>query len=250
MNSFQKISAVIITFNEEQNIKRCIDSLTNVVDEIIVIDSFSTDNTKDICETLGVKFIQTKWQGYSKTKNYGNNLAVNDWIFSIDADEELSSELQEDLKLLKEKKLAGVYEVKRLNNYCGQWIKHAGWYPDKKIRLFNKKECSWTGEIHETLTRVTSKKTLLKGDLLHYSYYKKEEFVDRIAKYSKLQAEEAFKKGKKISLFKKYLSAIVKFIEIYIYKLGILDGRAGFEIATINAKGKRLKAYYLKELRK
>lgn len=250
MNSFQNISAVIITFNEEQNIKRCIDSLTNVVDEIIVIDSYSTDNTKDICETLGVKFIQTKWQGYSKTKNYGNNLATNDWIISIDADEELSSELQIHLKSLKNTKLNGVYEVKRLNNYCGQWIKHAGWYPDKKIRLFNRKECSWTGKIHETLNGNTSIKTLLKGDLLHYSYYSKEEFIERIAKYSKLQAKEAFDKGVQISTFVKHLSAIVKFLEIYIYKLGFLDGKAGFEIATINAKGKRLKADYLKELSK
>jgi (heptosyl)LPS beta-1,4-glucosyltransferase len=147
-----KISAVILTFNEEKNIERCLDSLVGVVDEIIVMDSFSTDYTEKICLRYSVSFIQRKWEGYAQAKNYGNSLAENDIILSIDADEALSKELQNDIIERKKSGFTGCFRVKRLNNYCGKWIKHCGWYPDKKIRVFDKKRTAWKGDfVHETL---------------------------------------------------------------------------------------------------
>ena len=234
MNKEHHISAVIITHNEEQYIGQCIASLQGVADEVIVVDSYSTDNTEAICQEQQATFYTHQWMGYSATKNWGNSKASHNWILSIDADEILSPLLIENLIHLKKDGLdpEGIYSFNRLNNYCGQWIRHAGWYPDTKDRLFYKSNVKWEGEVHEELSfEKSTVRHHIKGDLLHYSIRDKEDHVARIHKYNKL----ARKYPNRLAA---YLSAISTFIKLYIVKLGFLDGRLGFQLCLISAKAK------------
>ena len=244
----RKLSAVIITFNEARNIKRCIASLQDVADEIVVIDSFSTDATPSICKGLNVQFHQREWKGYSKQKNYGNGLASNDWILSVDADEVLSEELKISILFEKENGKGFNFSFNRLTNYCGKWIKHSGWYPDTKVKMFNRTEDDWQGEVRETLTVDLNSVKRLKGDLLHYSYNSVSDHVSRTDVYSTLGAKELFGKGKKASMLKLLFNPWLKFNKMYFIKLGFLDGMAGFTIALITAYGtslKYIKLHYL-----
>ena len=244
----RKLSAVIITFNEARNIKRCIASLQYVADEIVVIDSFSTDATPSICKGLNVQFHQREWKGYSKQKNYGNGLASNDWILSVDADEVLSEELNSAILFEKENGKGFNFSFNRLTNYCGKWIKHSGWYPDTKVKMFNRTEDDWKGEVHETLTVDLNSVKRLKGDLLHYSYNSVSDHVSRTDVYSTLGAKELFGKGKRASMLKLLFNPWLKFNRMYFIKLGFLDGMAGFTIALITAYGtflKYIKLHYL-----
>ena len=238
-----QISVVIITFNEERNIKRCLDSIVGVADEIIVIDSFSTDNTREICSKYPVKFIESEWKGYSESKNFGNNKTSFDYILSLDADEVLSEELNKSIVIEKEKGLTGTYSFNRLTNYCGAWIKHSGWYPDEKIRIFPKEFTKWTGKyVHEELSFSKSlRNTFLKGDLLHYSYSNSKEHRARADKYSVLTAKKMHHNNKKASFIKPYISAFGRFISMYIIELGFLDGIAGLKIACISAQSNIVK---------
>ncbi len=245
----QKISVVIITLNEERNIERCLQSVLKVADEILVLDSFSTDRTQEICQSHQVKFIQSEWKGYSETKNYANGLAENDWILSLDADEELSDELIRSVLQLKENNDLKNAQISRLTNYCGSWIRHGAWYPDYKIRLFNRQQSSWQGHIHETLSNIDMQNLiLLRGDCFHYSYYTVEDHLRQTEKFSRMSAENVFHSKKNVSLVKKLFGPSFRFIRDYIFKLGILDGKAGFTIAKISAKAVKLKYQYLKEL--
>jgi (heptosyl)LPS beta-1,4-glucosyltransferase len=244
-----KISATIITLNEERNIRRCIESLKPVADEIIVLDSLSTDATKSICEEEGVVFHEREWAGYSESKNYLNSLATHDYILSIDADEALDDELQKAILEVKKRQDPEVYSVNRLTNYCGRWIKHSGWYPDIKIRLFPKKGSHWDGAIvHEELVYPTNLEVVqLDGHLEHYSYYNFVEHRERADKYSTLTAQKMFDAGKKASPLKPYLSGLGRFISMYVIKGGFLDGKMGFKIAQISAASNVFK---YKELRR
>ena len=244
-----KLSAVIITFNEEKNIGRCIESVQDIADEIIVVDSFSKDKTKEICLKYGVNFFQTNWLGYSETKNLANSKAKNDWIISLDADEALSEKLKKSILEIKKEGLEGCYSFNRLTNYCGTWIKFGGWYPDTKTRIFNKKDVEWTGLIHENLTSSKKlKTTLLKGDCLHYSYYTVQEHILQTKKFSPIAAEMLYQKGKKSTLLKRFISPIVKFMRDYFLKLGLLHGLKGFQICIISGYATYIKYKKLKEL--
>ena len=247
-----KISAVIITKNEERNILRCLNSLLDVTDEIVVVDSGSTDNTAAICQNFGVKFVHHDWQGYSEQKNFANSLAKNDWIFSIDADEEVSDELKHSILRLKMKKVSDdeVFNMNRLTSYCGHWIRHCGWYPDRKIRIWNREVGKWQGEIHETIefsTKVTECR--LDGDLLHYSFATPQDYENQQFKFAKMRGEHYFKKGKKHASFYMAVSPIFSFIQHYFFQLGFLDGADGWHICRITAKATKLKYKTLKELR-
>jgi glycosyltransferase involved in cell wall biosynthesis len=245
-----KLSVVIITFNESKNILRCLQAASCVADEIIVYDSYSTDDTCEIATQFGAKVIQGTWQGYAKSKNLANEKARYDWILSLDADEVLSKILQDNIIKLK---LTGLKTAsfKRLTNYCGAWIKHAGWYPDIKLRIFNRKQMQWQGLIHEELKPIEQKAIkpiLLQGDCLHYSYTSIESHYEQTNKFSKLSAQSLHEKGIKTTIIKIYLAPIFKFIQMYFLKLGILDGYYGFVICKISAQATFQKYSKLKAL--
>lgn len=230
------ISVVIITFNEEFNIRRCLEAASKVSDEIIVVDSFSKDATEQICREFHVKFFSRQWEGYSKAKNFGNEQAVYDYILSLDADEVLSEELCTSILDVKSN-LNGAYSFNRLTNYAGKWVRYCGWYPDAKVRLFPKTKAQWTGDyVHETLILDDELQVHhLKGDLLHYSYKNTADHLSRIEKYSELHAQKMFSEGKSAGVFKLGLSPFAKFVNDYFFKLGFLDGKTGFTICRLSA---------------
>ena len=247
-----KLSVVIITLNEERNIGRAIDSVSPISDEIIILDSFSTDKTAEICQSKGVTFVQREWEGYSKTKNYANSLAQFDWIFSLDADEACDQNLRENIHKEKEKGFEGVYMVNRLTNYCGKWIKHSTWYPDWKIRIFKKDNTLWVGEfVHEELEfkdSVEIKK--LDGHLEHYSYYNYKEHRQRADKYSILTAKKLHIAGKTAGPLRPYISSFGRFVTMFVLNLGFLDGWKGFKIAQISGQSNKVKYQELRKLNK
>lgn len=236
-NSTARISAVIITKNEAANIKRCIESLQKIIDEIIIIDAFSTDETPAIAQELGATVFQKKWIGYGANKNIGNQLANNNWILSIDADEVLSPELIVSISTLSLQDNT-VYQLNRLVNFGGQWVKHSGWHPDWKVRLFNRKAISWDNSslVHEQLLIPANYKVVaLKGLLYHYSYIDDKDHWQRIEKYAHLAAQQMASTGKKATLIKLYLSPLARFLRTYILKKGFLDGYLGLKISWRNA---------------
>lgn len=239
------ISAVIIAFNEEKNISRCVRSLQGVADEIIVIDSFSTDKTASICQELGVKWIQNKFEGYAPQKNFGNAQAQHDWILSLDADEELSPALKKSILAIKDNCLLDAYKFNRCIYYFGQWIKHGNSYPDCKIRLWNKKKGQWGGgNVHETLHMQAGQVGKLSGDLWHYSYESVEAQAAQGNKYTTLIATDMFEAGKKATWSKLIVSPLSNFIKGYIVRGGFLDGKQGLGVSAMFAHGVFLK--YLK----
>jgi glycosyltransferase involved in cell wall biosynthesis len=246
------LAVIIITKNEERNIGRALDSVRNIADEVIVVDSHSTDRTKTICEEKGARFVSADWQGYSATKNFADSLARYAYIFSLDADEAVDATLEKAILEQKTKGFSGVYTVNRKTNYCGKWIHHSGWYPDKKIRIFPKDKTKWAGEfVHEELAFSEAlTNTELGGHLEHYSYYDADDHRARADKYSLLTAQKMAAKGKKAGLLKPYLSAIGRFVSMYLLKLGFLDGKMGFRIARISAASNILKYKELRRLNK
>jgi glycosyltransferase involved in cell wall biosynthesis len=250
LSNSNKISAVIITLNEEKNIERCIRSLLPVADEIVVIDSGSTDHTAQICAKYGVSFIQKEWIGYGATKNFGHEKSSHEYILSIDADEELSPELQQNILKAKEN-LNGVYSLNRLTNYCGKWIRHSGWYPDKKIRLFPKSKVRWNlEEVHESLELQGLQEFFLQGDLYHYSYTSIFNHIDKSVHYGKLAGVNLFLSSKKPSWLKIIFSPWFRFIKDYFLRRGFMDGAYGFFIALTAAYSIFIKYFHHYQLHK
>lgn len=231
-------SAVIITLNEEKNLDRCLRSVTGIVDEIVVVDSGSTDNTLEIAKRYNAKIITEPFRGYVEQKNFADAQASHDWILSVDADEALSPELDTAIRQVKGKEKFDAYEVKRLTNYCGKWIRHCGWYPDKKIRLFNRKKGQWVGEqIHELWQPSNPAAAIgsLNADLLHYSYYTLSDHLKQIEKFTEIMARRDVENGETSSLIKAIASSKWKFIQSYIFKAGFLDGLPGFQVSLLSA---------------
>ncbi|MFT7344084.1 MAG: glycosyltransferase involved in cell wall biosynthesis [Lentimonas sp.] len=247
-----QLSAVIITFNEEHNIERCITALEQVADEIIVLDSFSTDRTEEICKSKGVVFHLRKWDGYAASKNHLNQLASHKYVFSVDADEVINEELKKAILKEKETGFKGIYRTNRRTNYLGSWINHSGWFPDWKERIFPKDEAKWEGEfVHETLSFSAEIKPVdLPGHLEHYSYTSFEDHRQRADKYSSLTAQKMHAQGKKASFLKPLLSAAMRFVSMYLIKSGFLDGKMGFHIARISAASNYFKYSELRRLNK
>ncbi len=245
-----KISAVIITFNEQNLIERCIRSVMAIADDIVVIDSFSTDRTEEICKSLGVKFIQHPFEGYREQKNLAVQHAQFDYILSLDADEALSVELKDSILQVKENWKYDAYQFNRFNNYCGQWIYHSNWYPDKKIRLFDRRKGAWGGlNIHETVKMQKGASIgYLKGDLLHWTLTSYEEHMEKANRFSTIAAREYYNHGKKASIFKILFNTSWRFFRAYIIKLGFLDGYKGFVLCSFSAYTSFLKYIKLRQL--
>ncbi len=244
-----KISAAIITYNEEKNIERCILSLKEVADEIVVIDSGSTDQTQVIAKNLGSVVIKNPFEGHIQQKNFAITKTSNDWIISLDADEALSDELKQSILSVKNQLVGDGYTFNRLTNYCGKWIKHCGWYPDTKLRLFRKGAGAWGGKNpHDKYILKSGNPKFLKGDILHYTFYSVDEHKAQIVKFTDIAAQSLFELGKKSNWFKIYGKAIFKFIRNYFLKLGFLDGITGFHICRLSAHATYLRYYKLLKL--
>lgn len=228
-----RLSVVIITFNEEKNIGRCIESVKNVADEIIVVDSVSTDRTTEIAASMGATVILQPFLGYVEQKNMALKTASNDYVLSLDADEALDKKLEASiLDAKKDFQLKG-YSMNRCTNYCGKFIRHGAWYPDRKLRLVNKNFAYWGGDNpHDRLIMQDEGSTQhLKGDILHYSYNSIEEHVFQNNKFSTISAETYFKRGKKTNIFKMVVHPFWAFFLGYFLRAGFLDGFAGFVVA-------------------
>lgn len=233
-----KLSVVIITFNEERNIGRCLDAVQDIADDIVVLDSFSTDRTQEICKAKGARFFQHTFDGHIEQKNRAITHALYPYVLSLDADEAPSETLKQSILAAKKNWQYDGYSMNRLTNYCGQWIKHCGWYPDTKLRLWDSRKGKWGGvNPHDKyeLTDQSATTAHLVGDLLHYSYYTVEEHYRQADKFSTIAAKALFEKGKTSSLFLAAIKTGAKFIRNYIIKLGFLDGYYGFVICRISA---------------
>ncbi len=245
-----KISAVIITFNEENNIARCISSVKGLADEILVVDSFSTDKTVEICKSFNVRLIEQEFLGYIEQKNFALDLATHEYIISIDGDEALDEELQSNILKVKENWVGEGYFFNRCTNYCGQWIKHSGWYPDQKLRLWKKDSGRWSGANPHDIIKMKEGSSVshLKGDILHYSYPSISSHVNQTNNFTTIAAKEAYARGVRSSFLKPTSRGVLKFFRDYFLKLGILDGRYGLIICSINALSAFLKYAKIKEL--
>jgi len=246
----EKLSVVIITFNEEKNIERCLKSVQSIADEIVVLDSFSTDKTKEICESFGVRFSAHKFDGHIQQKNRALALASNEWVLSLDADEAPDEELLNSIKQALKNPTSEAYYFNRLTNYLGKWIRHSGWYPDQKLRLLKKSKGKWAGiNPHDKIEMLDGiKPQYLKGELLHYSYYSIEQHIDQINKFTTIGAFEAHKKGRKSNMAIASIKSFWKFVRDYFFKLGILDGYYGFVICSLSAWATFNKYLKLREL--
>ncbi|MBS1680860.1 MAG: glycosyltransferase family 2 protein [Bacteroidetes bacterium] len=226
------LSAVVITFNEEKNISRCIDSLSTIADEIIVVDSFSQDATKKICLDKNVKFIENAFIGYVQQKNFALAQTQFDYVISLDADEYLSTELTESIQQIKNSWKCEAYEMSRLSSYGGRWINHGNWYPDRKIRLWNKSFGSWGGgNPHDrVILKKGTKVSRLRGNILHEAYNDSYETLRKIQSYSDIYARENAHQ-KSSSVLKIIFRASFTFFKSYIIKRGFLDGFEGLMVA-------------------
>lgn len=248
-----KLSVVIITFNEEKNIDRCLASIADIADEIIVVDSFSTDKTESICAKYNVRFIGHKFDGHIEQKNWARAQATHELILSLDADEALDETLKKSISELKKNPIHNGYKMNRLTNYCGKWIRHTGWYPDTKLRVWKNTKGQWQGENpHDefVLFDETDHVEHLKGDLLHYSYHHPSDHDKQIEYFTNIAAKAFVARGKKPYLFQAYLSAFLKFIKCYFIKLGFLDGKEGWIISKKSSYAAYLKYKKINKLLK
>lgn len=251
MQSPIALSAVIITNNEERNIGRCIDSLAGIADEVIVVDSYSTDRTTVIAASKGARVVQQEFLGFAGQKNFASSQASSDFILSLDADEALSDELRASIIDVKSNWQYDGYWMSRLTNYCGTWIRHGGWYPDKKVRLFDRRKAKWVGKVlHEGIEVNESRCGTLSGDLLHYSFYTLSDHLKVIDRYTEVQSRELFENGISPGLSHLVVRPAFKFFRDYIIKAGFLDGFAGYCVAKLSAKATFIKYAKLKMLRK
>lgn len=230
----QNISVVIITYNEEGNIERCIDSAKKVADEVLILDSFSSDNTVAIARSKGAIVHQERFRGYIEQKNLALQLTSHQYVLCLDADEALDDTLANSIIESKVKMDAQAYSMNRCTNYCGRFIRRGLWYPDRKLRLFDKGIGVWGGlNPHDKV--ILSKAVRihhLKGDLLHYSYDSIEDHVSQNNKFSSISAQALYEAGKRTSLFKIIFNPVWAFFHGYFLRLGFLDGFYGFIIAV------------------
>ena len=249
MNPIQ-LSVVIITFNEEKNIARCLDSLQGIADDIVVVDSFSKDKTEEIVVQKGARFVQHAFEGHIEQKNWAITQAKFPIVLSLDADEALDDHLKKEILRVKNNWSADAYSMNRLTNYCGKWIKHCGWYPDNKLRLWDTRKGKWGGvNPHDKFEMQNgSKIEKLNGDILHYSYYTISDHLKQVDYFTTVASNAHYKKGTRSNLLKILFSPGIKFFRDYFLKLGFLDGYYGFIICSISSHATFIKYVKLKQL--
>lgn len=245
-----QLSVVIITYNEEKNIARCLSSVASIADDVVVVDSFSTDKTKLICIENNVRFVEHKFDGHIEQKNWALTQAEHPYVLSLDADEALTPELQAEILKIKNNWQHDGYSFNRLTNFCGTWIKHCGWYPDKKLRLWDTTKGKWGGmNPHDKVIMEKGAKTHhINKDILHYSFYTVEQHLKQIEYFTDISSKAAFKKGKTSNGFIIFYKSVFKFFRDYILKLGFLDGYHGYVVCKNSAYAKKLKYTKLKKL--
>ena len=248
-----KISAVIITYNEEKNIARCLESVKEVADEIVVVDSYSSDRTGEICRSMNVKFLQHPFEGHIEQKNYAVSCAAYRHVLSLDADEVLSEKLKQSILTAKQNWRFDGYSFNRRSTYLGKWIRHSGWYPDTKLRLWDTGKGRWGGvNPHDRVVMDPHSRIChLAGDLYHYTYRSIQDHIDQINRFSEIAARAAYADGRHANLLSDIVfNPLLTFFKKYFLKLGVLDGYPGFMIAIHTAYGKFLKYIKLRELNK
>lgn len=231
------ISIIIITKNEAHNIKDCLTSVS-WAEEIIVVDSGSTDGTQDICRQFSnCRVIDTNWPGFGPQKNRALSYATRDWVLSIDADERITLDLKKEILDVVSTEAIGGYFIPRRSQYCGRFINHSGWSPDYVLRLFKRKKGTFSNDkVHEkVILQGTSAK--LSHELLHYSFENLEQVLRKVDQYSTLGAEQMFAKGKRCGIKTAILKGFWAFIRTYILRIGCLDGKQGLMLAISNAEG-------------
>lgn len=246
-----KISSVVLTYNEEDNIGRCLESLKSVADEMIVVDSFSTDKTEEICKRYNVRFVQHEYVNHIEQKQYAVTLVSHDYILLLDADECLTDSLIEKIRSVKNDPAADGYILNRLNNYCGQWIRHSGYYPDKKIRLWNRHKgvVRGTNPHEKIIMDQDAVVKRIKLDILHYAYDSVDEHIQQMHTYALITAKAKHKQGKRANLLIHVLiSPVFKFVKKYILQLGFLDGYYGLVFCMVASMLNFQKYLYLYEL--
>jgi len=235
------ITATIITFNEEGRIAEAIASLS-CCDEVIVVDSESTDRTRDIARDMGARVIERAWPGYSNQKNFAAEQAANDWILSVDADERLSVELVNEIVRWRRSPDSNstapvrAWSMPRRVFYLGGWIAHSGWYPDRKIRLYDRRYCKWIGDFVHERVEVSGRAARFTGDLLHFPYGSWKDHSTRIDRYTRLAVDVARSAGRRGSVLKLLFAPPLTFLKAFIFRAGFLDGWRGLAIAYMGAR--------------
>ncbi|HUU38901.1 MAG TPA: glycosyltransferase family 2 protein [Candidatus Desulfaltia sp.] len=229
-----EISAVLITYNEERRLEGALKSLAGIASEIVVVDCRSTDETVKIARRYTDRVFERAWTNFADQKNFGNDQASHPWILSLDADERVSPELRRELlELKKTEPDVNAFSIPRKVYYLGRWIRHSGWYPDRKLRLFRKGTAHWEGEyVHEKLA-VTGRIAKLNGPIHHFTYRNIHEHLARINTFSDLGAQKLYGQKKKARWHHLLLLPFFRFVRAYIWKLGFLDGFAGLVISVL-----------------
>lgn len=240
-----KLSVVIITFNEEKNIANCLNSVHNVADEIIVVDSFSTDQTESICQKFRkVRFLQHNFQGFGAQKQFATDQSKNDWILSLDADESISNALENEIRIVLEAETPfEAFSIRRQTNYLGRTLRFCGMHTEKHVRLFNKRKAKFSDhQVHEHI--VSTSVSSLKNPMIHFPYQNISHHVEKINNYTNMYASK-----RSISHFQVIAKAPIRFLTIYFFKLAILDGYAGFIWAMMGTYYSFLKYVKMSERR-
>ena len=234
--SLTKISGVVIAFNEEAKIGRTLSSLRQVCDEVLVVDSFSTDSTPGICRDLADRFVQSSWQGYRVQKQFATDQAAHDWVLSLDADEVLADDLQSELLAWKgEEHRSDGYYIPRTALFMGRWIRHTTWYPDFQLRLFRRSKGKWEGgRVHESF-KLSGSVGKLSGHILHYTYDSVSDFLAQLDRFSGLAAQDLWDAGRRVGLGHLALHPPATFLKNFVLKRGFLDGVPGFSVSMLSA---------------
>ena len=244
------ISATIITYNEAANIARALRSLS-CADEVVVVDAQSSDATREIAAAMGARVIVHPFEGFAAQKNFATAQAKYDWILSLDSDEELDEQAQASILRWKQSEpVAAGFRFARRAQYLGRWILHSGWYPDYKLRLYDRRRASWQGAyVHESVVATGAVETLA-GEILHYTCASLAEHRKRIEFYTDLAAKEMLERGEQVNFLRRRLGPIWIFINSYIFRLGVLDGIPGYLIAKMAARYVRRKYEKLQAIQK